>query len=288
MPKRKLEKLGFRQISQYDKILQENIEVALPGLIKKVLKIDAVASEELPDSLQHTKERKPDVLKRITDIKGETFVLHIEFQTKDEPDMVYRMAEYLVMLARKYRIAVKQFVIFIGEGVPTMLDNLTLGKSYFTYQLVSISTINYRVFLRSEKPEEKMFAILADFGGDEPKKVITKIAESVVLGSNGDLEKQRRKKQFQILAQLRTLVSENIEIMEHVSSFFKVEKDIFYQVGEKRGIEKGIEKGRKESEKKTFEFVKNLLSQTDFTISKIAMLANVEETFVQKVKNTLK
>jgi hypothetical protein len=35
------------------------------------------------------------------------------------------------------------------------------------------------------------------------------------------------------------LVTENIETMEPVSSFFKIEKDIFYQVGEKNGIEKG-------------------------------------------------
>jgi hypothetical protein len=196
MPNHKPRKIGLGQIAQYDKILQENIEVALPGLIKKVLKINAVKSEELPDTLQHTKERKPDVLKKITDTKGEVFVLHIEFQTKDEPDMVYRMAEYLVMLARKYRMAVKQFVLFIGEGIPTMVDNLALGKSYFAYQLISISTIDYRVFLRAEKPEEKMFAILADFGDDEPKKVITKIAESIVQGSNGELEKQRRKSNF--------------------------------------------------------------------------------------------
>ncbi len=94
-----------RQSSQYDKILRENIEAVIPALIRKVLGITAVESEELPDDLQHTKERKPDVLKKITDERGETFILQIEFQVSDEAEMVYRMAEYYIMLERKYKLA---------------------------------------------------------------------------------------------------------------------------------------------------------------------------------------
>ena len=95
-------KKGDRQVNQYDKILRDNrakrrlrtrrsvakqlrrsSEAALPGLIRNLLNIHAVNSEELPDDIQHTKERKPDVLKKVTDKKGETFVLHIEFQVKN-------------------------------------------------------------------------------------------------------------------------------------------------------------------------------------------------------------
>ncbi len=61
--------MSKRQSSQYDKIFKENIEAVIPGLMRKVLGITATAvhSEELPDDLLHTKERKPDVLKKITD-----------------------------------------------------------------------------------------------------------------------------------------------------------------------------------------------------------------------------
>ena len=100
-----IRKSGEKQteVNQYDKILKENIEAALPGLIRNLLNIHAVNTEELPDDIQHTKERKPDVLKRVTDEKENTFVLHIEFQVKDEPKMAFRMAEYHIMLLpRKY------------------------------------------------------------------------------------------------------------------------------------------------------------------------------------------
>lgn len=103
-----------KQASQYDKIFKENIEAVIPDLIRNILGIVAVEFEELPDDIQHTKERKPDVLKKITDSQGNTYVLQIEFQVADEPKMVYRMAEYYVMLERKYEIPVEQYIIYLG------------------------------------------------------------------------------------------------------------------------------------------------------------------------------
>src|SRR5438445_11165733 len=102
-----------RQVNQYDKILRENMEAFLPGVIKNLLDIHAVHTEELPDDVQHTKERKPDVLKKVSDDSGRTFVLQIEFQSADEPDMVFRMADYYIMLLRRYRIPVQQYVIYL-------------------------------------------------------------------------------------------------------------------------------------------------------------------------------
>jgi hypothetical protein len=64
--------------------------------------------------------------------------------------------------------------------------------------------------------------------------------------------------------------------MESVSSFFKEENDIFFQRGEKRGIEKS-----------SADIVKNLLLSERFSISEIANFANVTEEFVQKIKEQL-
>lgn len=72
--------MSKKQSSQYDKIFKENIEAVIPALMQKVLGITAVQSEELPDDLLHTKERKPDVLKKVTDEWGEIFILQIECQ----------------------------------------------------------------------------------------------------------------------------------------------------------------------------------------------------------------
>jgi hypothetical protein len=113
-------KQGDSQPNKYDKIFRENMEAALPGIVEHVLGLHIVSSEELPDDIQHTKERRPDLLKKVTDSAGKTYVLHIEYQTKNDMDMAYRMAEYSIMLQWRYRLDVKQHVIFIGKGKPRM------------------------------------------------------------------------------------------------------------------------------------------------------------------------
>lgn len=268
---------GNRQVNQYDKILRENIEAALPGLIRNLLNIHAVNSEELPDDIQHTKERKPDVLKKVTDKKGETFVLHIEFQVRNESKMVYRMAEYYIMLLRRYELPVLQYIIYIGAGNPTMTDHIHSAPMNFKYQLIALSAVDYHLLLRSDKPEEKMLAILANFGGGDPERVIGTIVKQVIANSKGDLSKHRHLRQLRILAQLRNLEAESLQIMDSIANYISDEKDILYRRGELKGIEKGKEM-----------VVKNLLLNTDFTIARIASLSDVTESFVKKVKKTIK
>jgi hypothetical protein len=77
--------------------------------------------------------------------------------------------------------------------------------------------------------------------------------------------------------------------MESVSTFFKIEKDFLYRIGEKKGMEKGEVRGiERGMERKSFILVKNLLVESDFTVAKIASVAAVTEAFVRKVKKTLK
>ena len=67
------------QAGQYDKIIKENLEIRLPVIIRDVLGLDIAQSEELPDDIQHTKERKPDALKKVTDMARHTYVLRIAY-----------------------------------------------------------------------------------------------------------------------------------------------------------------------------------------------------------------
>jgi len=127
--------------------------------MQNVLDIIAVSMEELPDDIQHTKERKPDILKKVTDTKGDTFVLQIEFQVADESEMVHRMAEYFIMLLRKYKLPVKQFVIFLGTDKPKMLTQIDIERLKFSFPLISLLDLDYHIFLNLDKPEEVILSI---------------------------------------------------------------------------------------------------------------------------------
>ena len=261
-----------RQSSQYDKIFKENIEAVISSIMENVLEITAVSMEELPDDIQHTKERKPDTLKKITDDKGNTFVLQIEFQVKDEDEMVYRMGEYYFMLERKYKLPVKQFVIFLGADNPKMPTELERERLKFSYPLVSLSTLDYHIFLNSDKPEEIILGILANFKGENPENALKQILVRVKETTKGDFSLNRYFNQLRVLAQLRNLELNLKNAMDSIAEYIKEERDVLFL----RGLDKGQEK---EQEK----FVRNLLTESDFTIEKIAKIAGVTVDFVKSI-----
>jgi len=204
-----------------------------------------------------------DIHGRVTDEKGNIFVLHIEFQVEDEPEMVFRMAEYYIMLLRKYKLPVRQFVIYIGAGVPVMTEHLHSEPMSFRYQLIALSAVDYHLLLHSDNPEEKMLAILANLGNGDSGRIIENIVEQVITSSKGNFSKLRHIRQLRILAQLRNLGPESLQFMDSIAKYITKEKDIFYMLGEKEGMEKGIEKGKGREETK------------DLTAEKSACLATL-------------
>ena len=231
------------QSNQYDKIFRENMEAALPGIIEHVLKLYIVHSEEIQDDIQHTKERKPDLLKKVTNSSGKVFILHIEYQVKNENEMVYRMAEYHIMLLRKYSLPVEQFVLFMGAGKAGMPTEINENRLKFSYPLIALSEINYKIFLKSDKAEEKILAILANFDNDGEELALQNILKGVRAVKQGDFAESRYFEQLRILAQLRKLDIKFAEAMESITKFFKEEKDPFFQRGEAKGEARGEARG---------------------------------------------
>ncbi len=254
-----------QQGNQYDKIFRENIDAVIPGLMLNILGIKAVTTEELSDSIQHTKERKPDFLRKITDINGNKSVIHIEFQVADEPAMVYRMAEYHIMLLRKYELPILQYVIFLGSLKARMPIAIESEALKFRFPVISFSELDYRIFLKSVKPEEIMLAILADFKDEDG---IRKIIQRVVETSESEFSMKKYFIQLRVLAQLRNLHLEIEKNMESITTFFDEEKDIFV-----------IRAKRK--------FVENLLTKTAHTPEQIADIAGVSLDFVDEIKHKI-
>lgn len=265
-----------RQSSQYDKIFKENIEAVISSIMQNILEITAVSMEELPDDIQHTKERKPDTLKKITDEKGNTFVLQIEFQVKDEDEMVYRMGEYYFMLERKYQLPVKQFVIFLGADNPKMPTELDRERLKFSYPLVSLSTLDYHIFLNSDKPEEIILGILANFQGENPENALKQILVRVKETTKGDFSLNRYFNQLRVLAQLRNLELNLKNAMDSIAEYIKEERDVLFL----RGLDKG-------KEKEQVKFVTYLLQEGNKAYDQIADIAGTTVDFVKSVHRQL-
>ncbi len=263
-----------KQVHQYDKIFRENMEAVLPLFIHHILNIGVTDCQILPDALHHTKERNADVLRKITDTDGQSFILHIEYQTSNDPMMAFRMAEYCIMTLRKYKLPVQQHVIFLGKGKNSMPVAIREHNLEFHYNMLSIKDVDYRIFLHAQKPEEKILAILGNFGTTSPEQVAQQICNELDHCVPNVLDAGRYFRQLRIMAQLRNFNLNFLSNMESIASFFSEEKDVFYIKGEKKGMEKSKEI-----------FVRNLLHHTDFSPEKIATLADVTVDFVQRLQN---
>ena len=266
-----------KQASQYDKIFKENIEAVIPSLMQNILGITAIESEELPDDIQHTKERKPDVLKKITDTQGKTFVLHLEFQLVDEPKMVYRMADYHIMLARKYKMPIRQYVLFLGSSAPKMETRYDSELMRYEFPLIAFTDLDYHTFLKSEQPEEVILGVLADFKGESPETVLHQIIQRVEETTQGDLALKRYFSQLRVLAQLRNLGQTLRDLaMDSITKFVSIEKDAAYMIGQ--------DNARDQEQAK---FVGNLLTETDFSTEKVAKIVGVSVEFVKNIQQKL-
>lgn len=261
-----------KQANQYDKVFKENIEAVIPSLMKNVLGITAATLEEIPDDIQHTKERKPDVLKKVTDIQNNIFILQIEFQVADESEMVYRMAEYNIMLARKYKLPIQQFVIYLGADSPKMTTKYENSLLKFEYPLILLSKLDYHIFLNAIKPEEIILGILADFRQEEPENALKQIIHRIEETTDGDFSLKRYFNQLRILAQLRNLDLKLKNAMESIAKYISEERDVLYI----RGQEKAEER-----------FVRNLLAKMSLTLEQIADIAGVSVEFVKQVKDKI-
>lgn len=225
----------------YDRIFKENIGAMLPNLTKSILQRRIFLGKDLPPDIQHTKERKPDFLKEMEDSKGNQSILHIECQTREDHQMAYRMAEYHIMLQRKYNRPVEQYVLFLGIPASRIKKTIKTCNFSFKYNIKNIIEIDYNKLLNSSTPEDKVFAILCNFKKEDPCAVIKQIIDGLRKVSSG-LAYEKYIIQLSILSQLRDYKTFYQIIMNYEPRLAK-ERNPFY-IG---GFEEGNAKGKIET-----------------------------------------
>jgi hypothetical protein len=259
--------------NHYDKILKENIEILLP-LAEKLLGISFENSEEIPDKIQITIEREPDFLKII---EGK-YILHLEFQTADEKNMVDRMYVYHSFLWSKYHLPIKQYVIYIGDKKDNlaMVEMLDFEDFIFRFKLINMQDFRFEKFLESSKPEEIMLGILGDFHGINPKKAVKQILDRIHEIAPLPLQFGKYARQLEVLSNLRNFQSIIIKYLETMPIVYNLETDIRYQ--------KGIELGEENQKIKS---IKGLIRSKLLTNQQIAAIEEVAVEFVENIEREL-
>ena len=222
MPKRKLKTPAHQD---FDKLLRSNIVPALALILGKVLMLDIQQTTPIPTTFPRTKEKRVDYAVKVRDTSGKEYIIHIEFQTKNDKRMHQRMLEYCETLYGHFGLDVIQFVLFIGSGKPSMITEISLTNLQYRYHIIDLKTIDYHIFLDSQKPEEIMLAILCQFTRKEAQDVITHIIERLFTAADvADLPKYFI--QLEILSKLRNLQRQTSQTIEKMPIHYDLKTDI--------------------------------------------------------------
>lgn len=272
----------------YDHTFKQNIHEIFPALCKKHLGIDLAGSVDIKDKLNVTLERETDFLQIVTTTQGDEFIVHLEFQVADDQQMIHRMHFYWGLLRQKFKLPVKQYVIFIGRTVPTMRTVLPPDEMYKGFELLDVATWDYSKSLSSKVPEEIILAALGNVEEKDMEGVLRQIILSLQKLTTSDKAFNKYLRQLFVLARLRSFTYTIKKILREMGVIYNVKEDAFYQEGVEEGIKKGIEKGLEEGIEKGLEkgkkaMIIQLLKDGDFTIKKIAKISGMTIKQIQEI-----
>lgn len=263
--------------NEYDKIIKENIEAIILPLAEKYLGISILSSRKLPGKIQSTIEREHDFVRIVRTKDQQEFILQIEFQTADQKDMIYRMAEYHALFLRKYKYPVKQFVVYLGQSNPKMRTTLQEEEVMKGFNLVNLHALDYEKLLHSQIPEEIILAILSRYDKENIEQVIDTIIQRLKEVSGNEIALQKYARQLAVLSRLRNLEEVVTQKTKNMPITYDIKKDYLYKEGRKEGIEKEKQK-----------MIKEMLQATELSIEQIAKIARVSVSYIEDIKAKLK
>ncbi len=275
-------------MGKYDKLIKENLSYLVKSFAERMgIGLQNERLELIKDKLQQTVEREPDFLfiVRHSDPKKD-YVSHFDFQVQNDMTMPERMLFYRCLIKYTHNKPVRQIVFYLGNEPLEMVNFLDEPNTTHKFELYDIRIFTANSFLESDIPQEILLAILGNFEGESSEIIMEKILLRLQKLVKRKKDFQKFAFQLHVLSGLRKLHKiYQLKIRNMPLHFdLDIENDPFYLEGE----EKGIEKGRDETKTKMdYNFVRNLLSQTDHSDEKIASLANVPLTFIEEVKKSL-
>ncbi len=231
-------------------IALKDIFEEVPHRLSKIL-APAPIKELLPTNFPST-ELRVDFLARLEDES----VLHIEFQSFNDPNMPFRMLRYYLAIWERYPSSpIKQILVYVGNRKLRMKSRLRIRNLTFSYEILDIRQIDCRVLLESPDPMDRLLACLCKV--EDEVYLIEKLIKTM------ESMNEEERKDYLLKALTLTELRPNLRIRltEEVKPMpivvrpedirlpkRKLRKDVLYRLGLEEGKQIGIEEGRKEGE----------------------------------------
>ena len=204
--------------------------------------LNIIEAELLSSEQPRVEERRADLVARVKNNQGESYILHVEVQNANQKNMPLRMLRYYTDLALEHEgEKIEQHLLYIGKAPLIMPDHIQAGKWRYCYNVLDIRQIDGGNFLRSENPDALVLAILCDMGGREPEAVAAHIIGELIRLHGPQLDSLRSSLlKLDALARNRDLQR---LVKEKYKMILEIEELASYQIGMERGQLQGLEKG---------------------------------------------
>ena len=197
--------------------------------------------------------KRADLVARIKDAEGESYILHVEIQNDNRANVPLRMLRYYSDIALEYLgEEVVQHLLYIGKAPLTMPDHVRGRNWVYRYEVMDMRSQDSEHFLNSDNPDALVLAILCDPKAREPESLVAYIVSELRRLHGTKLDSLRDSLiMLDILASNRDL--QNL-VKEHSAMFIDIEKLGLYQLAKEKvmeqGIEQGVQQGIEKSERK--------------------------------------
>ena len=277
----------------FDRIFKENAPSIFMPVIEREIGIKIKSYKMLSSELPRTIGRRVDFFCRIVREDGVEELLHVEFQTADDYEMVERVGEHHGIMLRKYRLPIRHIVIFLGKRKSRMRTQLREEEVYRGFDLVNISELDSSKLLSSQVPEEIILAILGNYDEERIESILRFTLRK--LNNLPITEAQRNKyiAQLILISKLRNLTKITGKIIDDMTLTYDHTQDYYYLKGiaaareeAVKEIEQEREKAKQEREKAKQEkiaTIQSLLSIETLSVTQIAEAVNVTEEFVEQI-----
>lgn len=263
--------------------------------------LDKELGELFPELEKKEGSRFVDMLAKgyLKNGQEEWILVHTEIQGGNDKRFTDRMFEYWYRIYDKYKVKITALVVFTGAKNQKRPD--TFHRSFLGTEI----TYRYNTYHILEQDEKTLLSMKNPFAF-----VVLAAQQALLSGKIPEVELNQKR-----LLIAKALIDSKIFNHARISRFLYFLKQFVYienpnlnsnfdkkidqltgkqntmgiieaikKIEREEAFEKGMEKGL---EKGKTDFVKYLLSQSDFKISKIAELVGVSESFVRKVKKTM-
>ena len=260
--------------NDYDRILRENIQEIFIHYVERILEIEVAETKPIPVKLTGTFDMEVDHLVEAVTKSGERILLHFEFQTWNDANMLRRIKRYHGFLYHKYGIPIHHFVIYLGNNKPSMRHQLQENEILRGFHLITLADQKLEGFLSARNPEEIILGILSDFGSREVREGIQKIIGALQYTSPDEVQLNRYLHQLKILSRIRNLDGVVQEMIEKMPLNLDPRDSYDYKLGVKEGLEEGLKEGLK-VQKDATRAMMQLISEGLITTGKAAEVLGI-------------